>query len=123
MNGQAEVFAGIVATERQAILFTLAGNLIMAMLGFGFALATDSQAVLLDGAYSMIGFALGLVSLRVLALVMRPDDDRYPFGYVVYEPILNLAKGIMMASVALLALEPPCCRCSRADMRSRPARP
>lgn len=104
MNPQSEAFSRIVATERQAIRFTLAGNLSMAVLGFGFALATNSQAVLLDGAYSMIGFALGLVSLQVSALVMRPDDGRYPFGYVVYEPILNLAKGVLMVSVALLAL-------------------
>lgn len=104
MRRQAPVFAHIVATERQAILFTIVGNLAMAALGFGFALASDSGAVLLDGGYSLIGFALGLVSLRVSALVMQPDDEHYPFGYIAYEPILNLAKGLMIGSVALLAL-------------------
>jgi cation diffusion facilitator family transporter len=104
MTPQTDDFDHVMATERRAILFTVIGNLGMAALGFGFAIATNSQAVLLDAGYSLIGFALGLVSLRVSALVMEPDNERYPFGYVAYEPILNLAKGLMIGTVALLAL-------------------
>jgi predicted Co/Zn/Cd cation transporter (cation efflux family) len=34
----------------------------MAALGIGFAILTSSNAVLLDGLFSLIGFAIGLVS-------------------------------------------------------------
>ena len=91
-------------TERNAILITVFGNLLMAALGFGFALATRSQAVLLDGVYSLIGFGLALLSVRVSALVLRPDDEKYPFGYVAYEPILNFTKGLLIGSVSIFAL-------------------
>lgn len=76
----------------------------MAGLGIGFAILTSSDAVLLDGFFSLIGFAIGLVSLRVATLVRRPDDDLYHFGYAAYEPMLNLSKGLLMAFVTIFAL-------------------
>ena len=76
----------------------------MAALGIGFALLTSSNAVLLDGFFSLIGFAIGLVSLRVATLVRRPDDELYHFGYAAYEPMLNLSKGLLMAFVTIFAL-------------------
>jgi predicted Co/Zn/Cd cation transporter (cation efflux family) len=65
---------------------------------------TQSDAVLLDGLFSLIGFAIGLVSLRVATLVHRPDDEVFHFGYAAYEPMLNLSKGLLMAFVTLFAL-------------------
>jgi predicted Co/Zn/Cd cation transporter (cation efflux family) len=79
-------------------------TLFMAALGIGFAILTSSNAVLLDGLFSLIGFAIGLVSLRVAMLVRRPDDEVYHFGYAAYEPMLNLSKGLLMAFVTIFAL-------------------
>ena len=76
------------------------GNLFCGFL----AISYTSDAVLLDGFFSLIGFAVGLVSLRVASLVRRPDDDLYHFGYAAYEPMLNLTKGLLMAFVTLFAL-------------------
>lgn len=90
--------------ERNAILVTVFGNLLMASLGIGFAIATQSQAILLDGVYSLIGFGLALFGVRVSALVLRPDNEQYPFGYVAYEPILNFIKGLLIGSVSIFAL-------------------
>lgn len=90
--------------ERSAILITVFGNLSMAGIGLGFALATRSQAILLDGVYSLIGFGLALMGIRVAALVLRPDDEQYPFGYVAYEPILNFTKGLLIGAVSIFAL-------------------
>ena len=90
--------------EQRAILITVFGNLFMAALGLGFALATRSQAILLDGVYSLIGFGLALTAIRVSTLVLRPDDEKYPFGYVFYEPILNFTKGLLIGAVSVFAL-------------------
>jgi len=90
--------------EKRGLLLSIIGALFMAGLGFGFAVLTSSDAVLLDGFFSLIGFAIGLVSLRVATLVRRPDDDEYHFGYAAYEPMLNLTKGLLMAFVTLFAL-------------------
>jgi cation diffusion facilitator family transporter len=90
--------------EKRGLVLSIVGALFMAALGFGFAVLTSSDAVLLDGFFSLIGFAIGLVSLRVASLVRRPDDEVYHFGYAAYEPMLNLTKGLLMAFVTVFAL-------------------
>lgn len=90
--------------EKRGLWLSILGSLFMAGLGIGFAILTSSDAVLLDGLFSLIGFAIGLVSLRVATLVRRPDDDLYHFGYAAYEPVLNLTKGLLMAFVTIFAL-------------------
>ncbi len=90
--------------EKRGLWLSIIGALFMAGLGIGFAILTSSDAVLLDGLFSLIGFAIGLVSLRVATLVRKPDDDLYHFGYAAYEPMLNLTKGLLMAFVTLFAL-------------------
>ena len=90
--------------EKRGLVLSIIGALFMAALGFGFAVLTSSDAVLLDGFFSLVGFAVGLVSLRVASLVRRPDDEIYHFGYAAYEPMLNLTKGLLMAFVTIFAL-------------------
>ena len=89
--------------EKRGLWLSIIGALFMAALGIGFAILTSSDAVLLDGLFSLIGFAIGLVSLRVATLVRRPDDELYHFGYAAYEPMLNLTKGLLMAFVTIFA--------------------
>jgi cation diffusion facilitator family transporter len=90
-------------TERRGLLLSVGGALGMSALGFGFSAATGSAAVLLDGIFSLIGFAVGLVAMRVATLVRRPDDESFHFGYAAYEPMLNLCKGLLIAFVSLIA--------------------
>jgi len=79
------------------------GSLGMAALGIGFSFSPGSQAVLLDGLFSLIGFAVGLVAMRVASMVARPDDESFHFGYATYEPMLNMAKGLLIAFVTFFA--------------------
>jgi len=90
--------------EKRGLWLSIIGALFMAALGIGFAILTSSDAVLLDGLFSLVGFAIGLVSLRVATLVRRPDDETYHFGYAAYEPMLNLSKGLLMAFITIFAL-------------------
>ncbi len=90
--------------ERRALQFSLLGSGTMAALGFGFAFLSGSRAVLLDGLFSLVSVAMGLLTLWVLGQVHRPDDERYQLGYVGFEPLLNVAKGILWTVLCLLAL-------------------
>jgi cation diffusion facilitator family transporter len=92
------------SAERRGLRLSILGALGMAVLGVAFAILTASDAVLLDGVFSLIGFAIGLLTLRVAKMVRRPDDSAYHFGYAAYEPLLNLAKGLLMALVSIFAL-------------------
>ena len=90
--------------EESSIWLTIWANLAMGALGIGFSIYTKSEAILLDGLFSFVNFLIGLITLRVLKLVNKPGDDRYPFGYAIFEPMLNLAKGLIIAVVTLYAL-------------------
>lgn len=90
--------------ERRALRLTSVGALFMAFLGLGFALITKSEAILLDGFFSLIGFAITLLTQKVAHLVTRPGDQQYPFGYATFEPMLNLSKGLLLALLGLFAL-------------------
>jgi len=90
-------------SERRGLQLSVFGALFMAALGFGFAALTDSQAVLLDGIFSLIGCVVSVMAMRVAELVRRPDDEHFHFGYAAYEPMLNLTKGLLIAFVSLLA--------------------
>jgi cation diffusion facilitator family transporter len=89
--------------EDHAIRLTIVGNVGMGLLGVGFAIYTGSEAILLDGIFSAIGFAIALVTLYVARLVRQPGNDKYPFGYAVFEPMLNLSKGLIIAIVLVFA--------------------
>jgi cation diffusion facilitator family transporter len=90
--------------EQRGLWLSIAGALFMAALGIGFAIVTSSDAVLLDGLFSLVGCVVGLMALRVASLVKRPDDDLFHFGYAAYEPMLNLTKGLLIGFVSLFAL-------------------
>jgi len=92
------------AIERRALIISVIGTLVMAGLGIGFSLITGSNAILLDGIFSLIGFAAGLMALRVSRLVQQPDDSHYQFGYGSFEAFFNLVKGITIAIISVFAL-------------------
>ena len=90
-------------SERKGLRLSVFGALFMAALGFGFSALTDSQAVLLDGIFSLIGCVVSVIAMRVAELVRQPDDEHFHFGYAAYEPMLNLTKGLLIAFVGFLA--------------------
>ncbi len=79
-------------------------NLGWAALGIAFGLATESTAIMLDGYFSLVGFVMALVTLRVAKLVVQPPDEHFHFGYAQFEPFLNAVKGLLMLGVAGFAL-------------------
>ncbi len=90
--------------ERRGLIVSVIGTLIMAGLGIGFSIFTQSNAILLDGIFSLIGFAAGLVALRVSTLVQQPDDAHFQFGYGGFEPLFNLLKGVVIGFIAIYAI-------------------
>lgn len=90
--------------ETRALRLNSLGGLAMAVLGLGFAVLTQSEAILLDGFFSLIGFAVSLLTQKVARLALRPGDQHYPFGYVTFEPMLNLSKGLLTGLIGLFAL-------------------
>ena len=90
--------------EQSSLKVAIYGNIFMAALGLTFAWYTDSQAVLLDGVFSLIALIIAVLTLYIARLIQRPGDDEFPFGYAVFEPLLNFGKGLIIAAVMAFAL-------------------
>ena len=90
--------------EQHALRLAIYGNIFFTVAGLGFAFYTNSQAVLLDGVFSAISLVLAVVTLYVARLLQRPNTDQYPFGYAVFEPLINLAKGLIIGVVMLVSM-------------------
>ncbi len=91
-------------TERGALVLSAGAALVLGVAGVASALLTGSGAILLDGLFNVCFFATALFALRVAVLVGRPDDARYPFGYLFFEPLINTVKGLLILGVSLFAL-------------------
>ena len=88
--------------ERKSLYASVAANGLLCVLGFIFFFFTDSEAILLDGVFNIISLAMGFLSLNVVQFLLIPEDSRYHFGYVMFEPLLNTIKGLIITLVCLL---------------------
>ncbi len=91
-------------TERRALVVSTVVALALGIVALVAGLFTGSGAILLDGAFNLCFFGTALLTLRIARLLERPDDERYPFGYVQFEPLINMVKGLLIIGVGLLAV-------------------
>ena len=89
--------------ERRALMLSAFGALVMAALGFGFALLTHSEALMLDGLFSLLGFVMTLGAIRISSLVYEPGNMQFQFGFASFEPLFNLVKGLVIIFISILA--------------------
>jgi cation diffusion facilitator family transporter len=92
------------SSETRVLVVSTVAALMLGVIALVVALATGSAAILLDGAFNLCFFVTALVTLRVAQLLQLPDDRRYPFGYVQFEPLINMLKGLLILGVNLVAL-------------------
>ena len=86
---------------RTALIVSALAAAALGAVGVVVAVVSGSGAILLDGLFNVCFFATALLTLRVAALLERPDDEHYPFGYLFFEPLLNTAKGLLILGVSL----------------------
>lgn len=90
--------------EQRALRISSFGALALAVLGIGFAVYSGSEAILLDGVFSALGFFMALMTLYVSRLVSRPDDEVFQYGYAHFAPLLNVLKSLVMVVLCGFAL-------------------
>ena len=90
--------------EKRALMISIFGAALMASLGVYFALVAKSDAIMLDGVFSAIGFVMASLTLKVAGLVKRPDDEHFHYGYSHFAPLLNALKALLLLVLCTFAL-------------------
>ncbi len=75
-----------------------------AFIAVAIALVSDSQAMLLDGMYSMIDIVISCLSIYVVKKVHQPPDEKYHFGYAKYESFMTAVDGVLLLGLCCFTL-------------------
>ncbi|WP_374509390.1 cation diffusion facilitator family transporter [Aeromonas jandaei] len=104
MAHHSHVISTLVTTEKQALTLSLFGCITFAIFGIGYGLFVGSNAIMLDGIFTL--FSMGMTGLGLVTayLVTRPSDDRFQYGYAHFEPIANVINGSIILLLCLAAL-------------------
>ena len=85
--------------EKSVMSVSLYGNVVFVVIELIMAIATGSQAVLLDAVYDGVEFFMLLPSVFLIPLLYRPSNEQHPFGYMQLETLFVVVKGITMTAV------------------------
>lgn len=91
-------------TESGALSLSAIMAMVVGSVAMMAALATNSQAILLDGMFNLVYFGVALLTIRVSRMASGPDSDNYPFGYTYFESLVNAGKGLLILGVSGFAL-------------------
>ncbi len=90
--------------EKRYLITSALGNILIGCVAVSAAAFSSSQAIMLDGLFNLSYFATGLFTVKVASLVARGDDERFPYGYAYFEPLVNGIKGVLVLGVSVVAL-------------------
>ncbi|MFY2822641.1 cation transporter [Ruegeria sp. MALMAid1280] len=82
----------------------MGGNLIMCGMGLFTGYLSQSQAIQLDGLFSLIGFVAAFLGLRVAQRIARQPDKFRPYGYAADEAIFVTFRALTLFGLVLFAM-------------------
>jgi predicted Co/Zn/Cd cation transporter (cation efflux family) len=100
VGGEAATEAG---KERLGLRLSAAASAVLGGIAVIWGLAVQSQALLLDGVYALIGTALSLVTLHAARLVAAGPTPGYPFGREALGPLMVGVQGLVLLGTLLYA--------------------
>ncbi|MGI9367930.1 MAG: cation transporter [Ruegeria sp.] len=90
--------------EGRALNVGMFGNLFMAIAGIVAAYLSHSQAILVDGLFSLIGFSAALLGKRVSRNAQRKPDKFRPYGYAGDEAIFTTFRSLSLLGLVTFAI-------------------
>ncbi len=90
--------------EGRALNVGMFGNLFMATAGIVAAYLSHSQAILVDGLFSLIGFTAALLGKRVSRNAQRKPDKFRPYGYAGDEAIFTTFRSLSLLGLVIFAI-------------------
>ncbi|PPS45590.1 cation diffusion facilitator family transporter [Chroococcidiopsis sp. TS-821] len=91
-------------TETSILKLSLGVSCITAGIGVVFGLISESNAIILDGIASAISLISTWLSVIASRLVLKPENERFQFGYRHIEPLVNFVRSLIVVAVSLYAV-------------------
>lgn len=89
--------------EQYVLKISMYSALLLAIFGIGFGIFVKSMAVVFDGFIALISVGLGALSVITSRYIYKEDDDVFQYGYVRFEPMVNLFKSLVLVFVCVYA--------------------
>lgn len=86
--------------EQVALRRSILVSVVLCVLAIGWGTVANSQVILLDGAYMMVGVALSGLSLATSRRVAAGPSTRFPFGLEALAPLAVGVQGLALLAVA-----------------------
>lgn len=90
--------------EGRALTIAMYGNLFMAAAGVLAGFASNSNAVMMDGLFSFIGFVSALLGRRISRKITAGPDRFRPFGYAADESIFVTFRSLSLLGLVTFAV-------------------
>ena len=95
-----------VATERHALLWSMAITAALGGVGVVWGIASDSQMILLDGVYAVLGLLVSWLLLMASGLAQSEPSHRYPYGRESVTPLVIGVQGfVLLATLGYAAVD------------------
>ncbi|MDP5218410.1 cation transporter [Ruegeria sp. 2205SS24-7] len=91
-------------SEARAFRLSMVANLLMGAAGVVAAVLSNSQAILVDGLFSLVGFVAGYFALRIRKRVNAIPDRHRPWGYAADEAIFTTFRALSLLGVVIFAI-------------------
>ncbi|MGI9520332.1 MAG: cation transporter [Hyphomicrobiaceae bacterium] len=93
----------VLKQEQAALAVSKWGNLLMGAAGVLAAWLSNSQAILVDGLFSLIGFVAAILGARVASQAMRGPDRQRPLGYAIDESLFVTFRALSLLGLVAFA--------------------
>ncbi len=90
--------------EGKVLRISIFGYFLLGILAVVFALKSQSEAIMLDGFFNFVSFMMSLLTLYVSNLLRVPYNKYFQYGFMPFEPFVNVVKGLIILVVCGFAL-------------------
>lgn len=90
--------------ESNILKFSVLGTVFFAIFGLAWGWLIKSEMIIFDGLYSFISVILSLASLFVCKVIEVKDNEDFPFGKYVLEPLVVSVNSIILITMCLWSL-------------------
>lgn len=73
--------------EQRTLKLSIYGVVLMAVGSVAYGLYLESDIVILNGIFSVLSLVAGGLRFLAAKLIVKPEDERFPYGYSHVEPL------------------------------------